>query len=60
MSIKTIRLKRGMTQDVLAIKSGVHRTCIARYETGKLKPSVASLQRIAAALDCTIDELIAD
>ena len=58
MPIKECRIKKGMTQIELAEKSGVHRTCIARYEKGKLKPSVVSLQRIAAALECSVDDLL--
>ncbi len=39
MDIKAIRLKRGLTQEELAHKLGVSWGTIARWESGKSKPS---------------------
>ena len=56
--IKDVRKARGLTQEELATASGVSRVSIARYETGVCAPSTASAIKIAAALDCTLDELL--
>lgn len=57
-SLRWLRKKRGFTIRGLALKSGVHYVSICRYETGKAEPSVRNLTRLAAALGCTVDDLI--
>ena len=56
--LRELRKSRGLTQGLLALKSGVHRTSIARYETGKNGMSEKNLIRIAGALNVSVDELI--
>lgn len=58
--IKTMRKRRLMTADQLAIKSGVSRVSITRYENGKREPKVREAIRIARALGCTVEQLVAD
>ena len=58
MNLKEIRLKRGMTQQELADAVGITQSQIARYESGETQPSLETLRKLAAALDCTLDELI--
>lgn len=58
--IREIRLKRGMTLEELAKASGVSRVSINRYELGRRAPSVYVATKIAKALDCTLEELLAD
>lgn len=43
----------------LAEASGVHYVSICKYETGKTVPSVRSLVRIASALGCSVEDLLA-
>jgi transcriptional regulator with XRE-family HTH domain len=47
-----------MSQQALAAASGVHRVTIARFETGKASPNVQTMQKLAAALGVTIDEIV--
>jgi len=56
-NLKKLRLKKGMTLEDVASKSGVRYATVAAYESGKRNPSVARAGKIAAVLDCTIDEL---
>lgn len=58
--IKTMRKRRLMTADQLAIKSGVSRVSITRYENGQREPKVREAVRIAKALGCTVEQLVAD
>ena len=48
--IKAARKKAGMTQDDLGAKLGVSGSMIAQYETGKRKPKIETLKKIADAL----------
>ena len=57
--LREIRKARGISQTELARRTGIHRTLIARYEAGLTMPSAAKIVRIAAALGCTVEELIA-
>ena len=56
--IKTERLKRAMTQRVLADKVGVGAPHISKIEADRESPSDELLQKIAEALDCDFDELL--
>lgn len=58
MAIKEIREAAGMSQESLAVASGVTRVSIARYETGERVPSLEIAARIARALNCKIDDLM--
>lgn len=58
MAIKEIREAAGMSQESLAVASGVTRVSIARYEAGERVPSLEIAARIARALNCKIDDLM--
>lgn len=45
------RLKKGLTQAALARKLGTKQSAIARLESGASNPTVASLRKVAHALD---------
>ena len=54
-AIKTYRLKRGMTQEELAEKSGISRQTIITLESNKkANVTVGVLRRIATALDVPV------
>lgn len=57
-TLARLRMERGMTQGQLAEKVGCLTNDISRWETGARNPSGKSLLRIAAALNCTVDELL--
>ncbi len=52
--VKTMRRKKGVTQEVLANQSNVSLSQIARIETGKLNPTISTLHAIATALNTTL------
>jgi DNA-binding XRE family transcriptional regulator len=56
--VRVIRDWRGMRSADLARASGLHKVMIHNIEAGKSRGSVASLIRIAAALDVTVDDLL--
>lgn len=48
----------GLTQAQLAEKTGIIRQTIDKWEHGQRNPGVPSLKKLAAALDCSIQDLI--
>jgi XRE family transcriptional regulator, regulator of sulfur utilization len=58
-NLSTLRGVRSLTQDALARAAGVPRSTIANLESGGGNPSLAVLVKVAAALDTSIDELLA-
>ena len=53
-NIRQLRIQKNMTQDELAQKLFVTRQTVSNYETGKSKPDVEMLERIAQMLDTDI------
>ncbi len=60
MNLKEIRIKKGITQEELAKRLGINQNNISRYETNERTPNLYLAKEIASALDCTVDELLAD
>jgi len=60
VDLKRIREKQSVTQMELAEKINVPQSTIASWETGRALPRAEKLPAIAKALNCTIDELLAD
>lgn len=56
--IQKIRQERGLTQQRLAEAIGVESETVSRAETGAVAMSLANLQRIADALQCTLADLV--
>ena len=56
--IGAIRLARGLSQDELAVNSGIDSSNIRSYESGRAMVSVHTLIRIAVALDTPPGELL--
>lgn len=49
-----LRLRKGLTQEKLAQIVGTKQSGIARVESGRAKPSMRFLQRLAMALDADL------
>ena len=47
----------GMTQAELEAKAGLSHNALSRIETGQVSPRLATLERIAAAMKLSVDEL---
>ncbi len=57
IGLAKIRKSKGLSQQRLAVLSGVHRVTIARFETGKISPTLATLNKLAAALGVKISDI---
>ena len=57
--IKNLRKVMKLTQEDLATKTGIHRTNIARIETGKHRPFLETLEKIAEAFGKSVSYFIA-
>ena len=56
--LKIIRKANGFTQVELAKVIGIERSTYASYETGRNRPDISVLGKIAAALGVTVDYII--
>ena len=54
------RKDRGLTQQALADRVGIHVTQVRRYEAGTAQPTLDVLRNIAVALNITTDSLAFD
>lgn len=59
LAVKARRQELKLTQEQLANNSDLHQRWISNVENGKRNPSYGSLRRLAAALDLTTSELVA-
>lgn len=58
-NIQRLRLEKGMTQEDLAIKSGVSYTTLIKIERGSVQnPTVLTIKKIANALEVTVDIIL--
>jgi len=58
LKVKIARIKKEMTQEDLAIASGICRTIISRIEKGNYnKLRFDNMKKLAEVLDCTVGEL---
>lgn len=53
-SIITLRARKGLTQEQLAERMETTQSVISRLESGSAKPSLATLERLANALDARV------
>ena len=53
-----LRKSKGLSQQKLAVLSGVHRVTIARIETGKLSPNIRTLEKLSDALKIPVRLLV--
>ena len=55
--IKDMRKEKGLTQKELAKKTGLSIASIQGYEQGKYKPKIEQLEKLSAALECSLYDL---
>jgi len=58
-NLKRIRKAKKVSQASLGAKIGKTQQIVSWYESGRVSPSVAVLEEIAAALDVPVTQLIA-
>jgi molybdate-binding protein/DNA-binding XRE family transcriptional regulator len=55
--VRSVRERRGWSQDELARRSGLSRAGISAIETGRLVPSTAASLALASTFGCTVEDL---
>lgn len=58
-TIRRLRFDRNMTQEELALRTGVSRQTIMSIERGQTNPSVLLAYKISAALEADVTEVFA-
>lgn len=56
-ALRWLRDRRGKRQYQIADSAGITKAMLSAYETGKQKPSLDTLEKILAALDCDLNDL---
>ncbi|GGQ44874.1 hypothetical protein GCM10010145_11930 [Streptomyces ruber] len=56
--LRHFREQLGISQRAMADELGTTHVVVGRWERGVFNPNVSSLQKIAALMDCTMDELV--
>lgn len=56
--LKAMHTEKGWSQSELAQRSNLNRDAISTYVRGKSFPSEGSLQKLAGAFNCTINEFL--
>lgn len=58
-NLRERRLERGLSQEALAERAGLHRTYVGSVERGERNISIDNMEILAKALDLTVTELLA-
>ena len=58
LNLKLMRVRRGLTLEALAKKTGLNYNTINQYEKGYHHPKLESLKKIAEALECELEEIV--
>ena len=56
--LKTLRRRRGLTQEALAARASLSRTYLARLETARQDPTLSTLVKLAKALGVPVSRLL--
>lgn len=56
--LRAMRVKRGVTQQALAVAAGMSEAYISNMEHGFKVPSLTTIIRVAVALDCKVMDLV--
>ena len=57
-AVRTLRLKRGLSQEGLAEAAGLHRTYVGSIERGERNVTLTTIVRLAHALDADASDLL--
>ena len=57
-NVRKLRVERGLSQEELADKAGLHRTYIGMIERAEKNITLCNMEKIANALSVSIDNLL--
>ncbi|OGD25196.1 MAG: DNA-binding protein [Candidatus Staskawiczbacteria bacterium RIFCSPLOWO2_01_FULL_40_39] len=57
-NLKRIRTGKGITQGDIVRTLGVSRSFVSNIENGKTNPTLATITKLAKAVDVSVDELL--
>lgn len=60
LALKRARVAQGLSQEHLAALAGVERGFVGKIERGEANPSLTTLEKLAAALNRPLSELMRD
>jgi len=58
ITLRKLRLSKGLTQEQLGFEADLRRTFISSLELGEKKPSLTTIYQIAKALDIPMSKLM--
>jgi transcriptional regulator with XRE-family HTH domain len=58
--LKTLRIRRALTQEELAERAGLSKNAVNRLEVDKAEPRMSTLRKLAQALDVDPSELVGE
>jgi transcriptional regulator with XRE-family HTH domain len=58
-AIRRARDLRGISQEALALRAGLHRTYVSNLERGHINPTLLSMYTLAEALDTSVIAFLA-
>lgn len=58
MTLRDLRVQRGLTQAQLAELAGVSQPSLSQYERGDILPSLESARRVAQALGVSVEAMM--
>ena len=56
MTLKQLRVNKGLSQVELGNQVGLKQTTISQYENGSRKPPLSMAKKLSVALDVTLDD----
>lgn len=60
ITLKNLRKEKGLKQKELAEKVGINWQVLSSYEQGYRRPDLVALYNLSVALECRMDDLVAD
>ncbi len=60
ITIRKIRLEKGFSQEILALRANLHRTYISDIERGERNVSLDNIHKLAMALGITLEFLFTE
>lgn len=55
---KIMRIRKGLSQVGLSIRLGLSQQTVSQWESGRSKPTISILRKLANTLDVDVEELI--